>query len=221
MRHRNGQASTAVLTAIDEIRAKILGNELRGGELVREEDFAAQLGMSRTPVREAIARLVAEGLLTKEGNRTARVFRASIPDLLEIYEIRSRLETLAAGVAAEKVDEGFRERLRQDLAALRMADMQNWPACHERFHLTIFAQSGMGRLYELIRGLRSQSEPYVRFAVHADPKLRERSQLDHEAIVAAVAAGDRRQTERLVRRHLAATQHKVKDLLHVPSAHLF
>jgi DNA-binding GntR family transcriptional regulator len=214
------------MDVIEALRRQIVSGQLRPGATVAEEDVASRLGTSRTPVREAIGRLVSEGLLVKDDNRSARVFQPSLQDLLEIYEIRLPLEILAARMAAERHTAGLHSALEGKLNDLRNHPVgPHWSLEHEDFHLTLFAGSGRGHLLEIISGLRLRSEPYVRFALHVDPKFRERSQADHAAMVATVAAGDGKAMERLVRRHLNATTRKVAELLNaglwmpeVPSA---
>lgn len=206
---------SAVDDAVRELRERILTGRLRGGDVVAEEDIAGQLNFSRTPVREAIGRLIVEGLLVKDGNRTsARVFQPSLQELLEIYEIRLPLEILAARMAAERAGDEFAQAIKHGFTEFQGTGFSpEWILMHERFHLGIFAGSQRQRLVSVIRGLRVQSEPYVRFAVQVDPKFRERSQAHHAAMVSALASHDGKQMERLVRRHLAATTTRVSELL--------
>lgn len=207
--------ATAGVVAI--LREEILTGRLQGGEPVREQDVAERLGVSRTPVREAVGRLVAEGLLVKDGNRTAHVFRPSLEELLEIYEIRTPLESLAARLAGESPGEEFRTELRAAGAALSGARPGlDWSARHEEFHLCLVRGSGRPRLESLVRTLRVQSEPYVRFAVNVDDELLHRAQQDHAEIVRLVEAGDARGLERLVKRHLKVTAKRVAALLTDP-----
>jgi len=207
-------ATSAADDALADLRWQIASGYLRPGDSVAEEDLAKRLGMSRTPVREAIGRLVSEGLLTKDGNRTARVFRPSLEDLLEIYEIRLPLEILAATLAAEKADESLHAALTQRFSELRDKPVdQTWIMNHEEFHLTLFSGSGRNHLLEVIAGLRLRSEPYVRFAIRVDSKFRERSQTHHAAMIDALAAREPKRMERLVRNHLTHTTERVTELL--------
>jgi DNA-binding GntR family transcriptional regulator len=206
-----GGAAEQVATAL---REEILGGALPGGAPVREQDVAERLGVSRTPVREAVSRLVAEGLLIKDGNRTAHVFRPSLADLLEIYEIRTPLESLAARLACTDPDEAFLDRLEDAGRALTGARPGvDWSDKHEAFHLCLVAGSGRPRLEALVRTLRGQSEPYVRFAVAFDADLGERARRDHEDIVRLARTRAADELEVLVRRHLEATSSRVAALL--------
>ncbi|MDT7705084.1 MAG: hypothetical protein QOG20_691 [Pseudonocardiales bacterium] len=205
---------SATERVVSALRAEILGGQLAGGAPVREHDLAQRLRVSRTPVREAVGRLVAEGLLVKNGNRTAHVFRPSAADLLEIYEIRGPLEGLAARLACTAADEEFVERL--DAAGRVLNDAApglDWLARHEAFHLCLAAGSARPRLEALVRILRVQSEPYVRFALAFDAGLAGRARQDHLDIVRLTRAGAADALEELVRRHLTATSTRVAALL--------
>lgn len=211
---RGPEAGGATERVASTLRREILGGQLAGGTPIREHDLALRLGVSRTPVREAVGRLVAEGLLVKNGNRTAHVFRPSSTDLMEIYEIRAPLEGLAARLACVAADHGFLDRL--EVAGQLLADAApglDWFARHEEFHLCLAAGSGRLRLEGLVRTLRVQSEPYVRFAVASDSGLAERARQDHLDIVRLVKAGAADDLEDLVQRHLAATSTRVAALL--------
>jgi DNA-binding GntR family transcriptional regulator len=202
------------MDAVKALRAEIATGQLRPGDSVAEEDVAKRLGISRTPVRDAIGRLVAEGLLTKDDNRTAHVFRPSLPELLEIYEIRLPLEILAATLAAESASEGLHARLQQKFDEFRGGPVDHaWIMHHEEFHLTLYSGSGRMQLLDVIAGLRRRSEPYVRFAMKVDVKFRERSQSHHSEMVATILAGDPKRMERLVRKHLKSTTDRVSELL--------
>lgn len=210
-RQAAGGATNQVVAAL---RAEILGGRLPGGAPVREQDVAERLAVSRTPVREAVSRLVAEGLLIKDGNRTAHVFRPSAADLVEIYEIRVPLESLAARLACAEGDEAFLDRL--DAAGRVLTGSTpgvDWSAKHEAFHLCLVAGSRRPRLEALVSTLRVQSEPYVRFAVAFDADLAERARRDHEDIVRLARARAADELEALVRRHLEATSSRVSALL--------
>lgn len=207
------RSGTAIATAVTGLRAAVFEGTLRPGEPVREEEWAANLGTSRTPIREAIARLAAEGLLVKRG-RQAFVFQPSLPDLIEVYEIRLPLELLATSLATRLATPASITKQTKRLSALRNADdFREWFSAHERFHMGIFEMSGRSRLVDLIRSLRMQSEPYVRLAAHADAKFRARSMHDHRAMVTALRRRDEAAMQRVVEDHLNATCDELRRLL--------
>jgi DNA-binding GntR family transcriptional regulator len=207
--------STASEAASSYLREALASGALRPDDPVREEEWATRLGISRTPVREAIQDLVARGIFQRRG-RTAHVFRPSLPELLEIYDIRLPLERLAAVRCAELATKPLCDELaaRFDKIKKRRAD-SGWYTDHEAFHMQIFRGSDMPRLVNMIENLRSQSEPYVRFAVHVDQRFRDESRVQHSGILDAIRAHDQEATAAIVETHLATTRRKITELMEV------
>jgi DNA-binding GntR family transcriptional regulator len=207
-----GVRETAREYAISQLRRAIRMGELQGGDVLREEEWSANLGISRTPLREAIAELVVEGLLRKEG-RSVYVFRPSVEELFEIYDIREQLEALAARRAASRMTPEQAEQLKlliEDISTVEPTD--DWFARHEAFHMAIATASGMPRLASLIESLRTQSEPYVRLATSLDADFRVRAARQHRAIFELLVAGVETSAAREVRRHLRSTRNKMSEL---------
>jgi DNA-binding GntR family transcriptional regulator len=208
----SGHGSAAGI-ASRRIRQELMSGRLRPDDPVYEEEWANRLGLSRTPVREAIQELVARGVLTRRG-RTAYVFRPSLPGLLEIYDIRLPLERLAASRCAEAASDELVGKLEQRFEKIRdhRAD-SGWYTDHEAFHMEIFQGCGMPRLLDLVESLRSQSEPYVRFAVYVDQRFRDDSALQHNALMEAIRARDADRAAAVVEEHLLTTRRKLADLM--------
>ncbi len=207
---RRGEASAAALAGL---RIALAQGQLRPGEPVIEEEWAERLGVSRTPIRAAIGVLAAEGMLVKRG-RQVHVFRPSLADLLEVYEIRRELEGLAASLALQLGPADLARAMDDHFAQLRSAEgTPEWFGHHEQFHMTIIDSCGNSRLSEMIRALRLQSEPYVRYAVNADPRFRTRAMSDHRKMVAAIRKGEAAELRALVERHLKGTVDEVNRLL--------
>jgi DNA-binding GntR family transcriptional regulator len=207
-----GIRETAREYAISQLRRAVRMGELQGGDVLREEEWSANLGISRTPLREAIAELVVEGLLRKEG-RSVYVFRPSLQELFEIYDIREPLEVLAASRAASRIAPEQAAKLKilmEGISTVEVSD--DWFARHEAFHMAIAAASGMPRLENLIQSLRAQSEPYVRLATSFDADFRARAAVQHRAIFELLADGHAGNAAREVRRHLRSTRNKMSEL---------
>lgn len=204
----------AVEQVVDTLRTEILTGQLRGGLPVREQEIAERLGVSRTPVREAVARLVTEGLLVKDENKTAHVFQPSLDELLEIYEIRVPLESMAARIACETTTPEYLARVRSASEVLKdTADFNDWAVKHDEFHLALFECGRRPRLESMVRTLRAQSEPYVRFAVAADRVLFAKAGHDHARLAELALVGDARGVESTLKVHLKRTVRHVTALL--------
>ena len=201
----------AVASVVDlayaAIRERIVAGELARGERLHQEDLAVELGVSRTPVREALRRLAAEGLVEMRTNRGARVADLDRSGMRAAYEARLVIEPGAARLAAAR-------RLEEALHAMRAAlERQRRPGAtvHARFeanrdfHLALVAAAGNQFLEQVARVLWVSRIGEAIYEVQA--VTRERMRLDadeHEAILEAVERGDGRSAETLTRRHLAA-----------------
>jgi DNA-binding GntR family transcriptional regulator len=207
------RTSSAADVAAEAIRTSVMNGDARGGAPVREEEWADRLSLSRTPVREAINKLVTEGLLTRNG-RTAYVFQPSLEDLLDIYDMRLALETLAARRAAERSTPELVKGLTERFDAIKgLTPDGDWFHDHEEFHMFLFAGGGSERLCAMIAALRAQSEPYLRFAIAADRPFRVQSKTQHRAMVAAVRRRDPDAIAAVVNEHLMRTRREVVNLM--------
>lgn len=201
----------AVVASLTEL---VLTGQLHAGDLVIESDIAARLGVSRTPVREAIAQLVSRGLLVKENNRSARVHRPSLNDLIEIYEMRIVLECFVARQAAlDASSERIRE-LRAIEKRLRSADEADdkWFQDHGQFHHTVVLAASRPRFQAAIQALQHQSEPYVRLVTKLDTGRHNQVREQHQELVKAIAARDADRAEELTRLHLTTTVERVTEI---------
>lgn len=164
----------------------IVRGELQPGERLPIEELAEVLDMSPMPIREALRRLDAVGLVENVPHRGARVTELSLEDLRDMYEARLALEPLAVQHAAERFDDEDAERGRDALAALnRLGDRgtaDTW-AAHTAFHFALYEPAGSDWLLRLIRPLWESSERY-RLAAPSKRKLSMRRD-EHERILRA------------------------------------
>jgi len=204
-------AQLKVTSVVDQaylaIRDRIDDGRLARGTRLHQEDLAAELGVSRTPVREALRRLAAEGrveLLTNRGARVADIDLAAMP---EPYEARLVIEPGAAALAARRgLSATQRRQLRAAIASHRRAagDLQRSFAANRDFHLGLVAAAGNRLLLQFAEHLWIARIGAAIYEVQAETT--ERMLLDadeHEAILDAVERGDARKAESLSRRHVA------------------
>jgi DNA-binding GntR family transcriptional regulator len=192
-----------VARLVDELRRMVMTGRLGVGQVLRQDELAAQFGVSRTPLREAIARLEAEGLFVKEPRRGTIVYRPSVHELIEIYEIRLCLEPFAAQLAAKNATPTDCEQLDAHVQHMREATAWQFPRLNREFHAYLSGLSHRPRLVGMIRSLTDLSDPFVRVLIGLGG--RERAMADHAEIVEAVRAGNGRRASALVRSHLRAT----------------
>jgi DNA-binding GntR family transcriptional regulator len=197
--------STLGQAAAEGIRRMILHGQLAVGSPLRQEDLAAQLGVSRTPLREAIAKLAAEGLVVVDSHRGAVVAKPSLDELREAYEIREVLEVLAGRLAAEQCTPADITALKGVLATFNdVTDTAAWAELNTRFHMDMYAISGRRQLCQLISTMRNRTEVFVRMLVSSSGR-RDQAHQDHVRILAALEARDPDAAEQEIRAHLLTT----------------
>ncbi len=198
------------------IRERITNGSLARGARVHQEDLAEELGVSRTPVREALRRLAAEGLVEMRTNRGARVADVDQAGMRVSYVARTVIEPGAARLAAgQRLDEPL-ARMRAAVAAQRrsLRNVQRSFEANREFHLALAAASGNEFLSQFAQRLwvaRIGETIYER-----QVETQERMLLDvreHEQILEAIEAGDGRRAESLTRRHLADAMKRSLDIL--------
>jgi DNA-binding GntR family transcriptional regulator len=143
---------------LDALRAAVISGELPPGTLHSVQTLATQLGVSRTPVREALIKLAQQRMVRFERNRGVRVLQTSLHDLEEVFALRLLLEVPATRRASQQIDESGRRELRRLYQAMercaRADDEYRMWEHDRRFHLVVLQASGNLRLAEYVDGLR-------------------------------------------------------------------
>lgn len=199
-------AGVVPLRPEDRLREAIVTGRLQPNERLIEIDLAQSMGVSRTVIRTALARLEHEGLVEHERHRGARVRLVEETEAVEILEARAVLEGLAARLAAQRAtrqDTSELKAILRAMARLRKAgDLLGVSDENVRLHRRIIETSGHATAARLIAALNSQM---VRFQYRTIllPGRSERSFAEHTAIVDAIAAGDPDRAEAAMRTHLS------------------
>ncbi|GIF66619.1 GntR family transcriptional regulator [Asanoa ishikariensis] len=195
--------------AVDQLRDRILGGEYIPGERLGEVDLAEKLGVSRTPVREALRRLAAEGLVDITPNKGARVIDYPRQDLEKIFEIRAHVEGLAARSAAESASTADIDRLDELATVLKerseAGDLDEVYRLNAAYHATLNGLSGSAVLISTV-GHLIHSAVLLRTLHSFDPAARQRSVNHHLEIVAALRARDPDWAEAVMRAHLLSAR---------------
>lgn len=204
-------ASDLAQRAIDGIREMIVRQELAAGEKVRQVDLAAKLGLSRSPLREALRSLEADGVVSYQPNRGYVVTRLSPEELVQLYRMRELLETeLIMSLRAPSKSE--LKQLRASNAEMRKAikdaSGREILSANRRFHWQMFALSPLSLVRREVERLWSLSEQY-RAAYLSLPDTRQRVVGEHEAMLDALANGDLKALLRLQNAHRMASERAV------------
>lgn len=193
--------------AYRRIKEKILDNEYAPGSQILEQDIAAELALSRTPVREALVRLQEDGLLEIIPRHGVRISALSPSDMREIYEVLLSLEPTAIELLAS------RRPSKDEVAGLIDAcdameralakpkpDLKAWVVADESFHINLAQLCGNRRLAHMIMTVWDQAHRARMFTLHLR-EVPKRSTEEHRAVVDAILAGKAAQARELYTRH--------------------
>ena len=187
------------------LREAILKGNLAPGERLMEIQLANQLGVSRTPIREAIRKLELEGLVIMIPRRGAEVARITEKDLKDVLEVRTSLEELAISLACERISdasvEALKEALKNFKAAINGGDVTKIAERDVAFHDIIFAATDNARLIQIVNNLREQMYRY-RLEYLKDYTTHDRLYKEHEEIVVASADRDKALARKLIVEHI-------------------
>ena len=187
------------------IRQRILDNVYPAGYRALEREFAEELGLSRTPVREALLRLEAEGLLELIPRHGARVLPVSAADMREIYEVLTALESMAAEIVTRRKPTAAELKplsgaSRDMTSALKVDDLEAWARADEHFHRHLLELAGNTILMQTVQQLWDRAHRARMVTLRLRPRP-VHSTREHNAIVEAIRAGDPEATGRLYRAH--------------------
>ncbi|WP_433385756.1 GntR family transcriptional regulator [Micromonospora sp. KLBMP9576] len=212
---READNGHAAADAYRRIREQILSGRRAAGEWLREGELADSIGVSRTPVREALRRLTAEGLVRHERNRGVQVQTWSSRDLDEIFSLRSVLEPwgcrLAASAGTVDVDalDALAHRMDEVAPGGRPSDVDELTALNNRFHRMILEASGNSRLAGVVSSVIEMPLVWRTFSRYSPDALR-RSLAHHHELVAALAAPDPDWAESVMLSHVRAAWHSIR-----------
>lgn len=187
----------------ERLRTMILAGELPSGTPLQEKVFAAKLGVSRTPVREAVAKLTSEGLVTRDGGGLPTVSRISVAEIMEILHVRRLLESETARQAASvnAAPEPFL-KLRAQLAHYLEGDrpsVAEYADFDENLHCLIARTAGSNLLTELVQGLKLKTRMFDKGSI---PERFEPGCHEHIEIIDAILARNPDRAESAMRVHI-------------------
>jgi DNA-binding GntR family transcriptional regulator len=190
---------------VDRLKLQMDRGLMAPGQRLIQRDLADELGVSTTPVREALHQLSAQGLVEIDPNRGAAIPYRSAQEIREIYEIRKSLEVLAAVKATAKLKPADYQSLHGMQESIRNApDSATRSQRNHEFHMALCGAADMPRLVELISQMRNTVACYVN-AVYAEPLLSAHAIKDHEDILEACERADIPALTRAVEKHLDDT----------------
>jgi DNA-binding GntR family transcriptional regulator len=202
-----------------QLKTAILTGVFRPGQTLRQEDVARQLGVSRGPLREALPKLEAEGMIIATPHRGCTVVSLAPAEIMEIFELRAMLEASLAKAAARKKEPDAVRRLREIASTMRSlevstieADQKRWFDLNYELHEILLAVAGRRHHLRVLQIVRALAEPYIRMEIGLAGSFVE-AQEEHEGLIDAFAAGDCETLEKLTREHVQRTAQRIIEAL--------
>ena len=193
----------------ESLRNAIKNGKLKPGERLMEVQLAEELGISRTPVREAIRKLEQEGYVIMLPRRGTYVSSVSVHDVQEIFEIRTALESLSTGLAARRIENEELEQLQKLLAAIEgyidKHDIDNIVKTDIEFHDLLYKVSRNERLSGIISNLKEQLSRFRTLSMSYPGRLKETLE-EHREMVEAIASGDVEAAREAAERHMVRAE---------------
>ncbi len=203
------QTKTLPQVVQDRLLQLILSNQLKVGEKLTEADLAIRLGVSRGPIREAFRGLEEAGLLRSSKNRGVYVREISVEEGLHLYDLRSCLEAYAGRELAPKITKAQVTELRSILTAMKRSyerqDVDEFYPLNIKFHDRIVEMVGNPKLLSMFRKMMNEIHLISRRGIDAEGG-RLVSSHEHVGIVDALASGNARTAESLMRKHVIGSR---------------
>lgn len=190
----------------EKLKDMIVNGDLRPGERLMEIRLAEMLGVSRTPVREAIRKLELEGLVVMLPRKGAYVADISKKEIMDVLEIRAVLDKLATGLAAERMTKPEKEELKRVLASFeknfKAANIEGMISDDIKFHEIIYAASKNERLQHIMNNLREQVMRFRIIYLKEIYRKNENLLNEHKQIVEAILSGDVQKAQNIAEEHI-------------------
>lgn len=200
----------------DAIEQDIVTGVYAPGDRLDETDLAARHNVSRTPIREALMQLAAQGLVRAVPNKGCFVNQITLPELIGMFEVMAELEGMCARLTARRIGEAGLAELDHWQAACRTAcaagTADDYYYANERFHRALYANSGNPYLAQIAGQLHTLLKPYRRLQLRVPGRL-VRSASEHDAIIAALRARTPAEAEALIRQHIIVQGDSFSDFL--------
>lgn len=205
------EESSFAQMAYDAVKNDIVSQTLKPGSFISEAEYAEKLGISRTPVREALKTLEKEGLLDIYPRKGAQIKSLTLEDILQIHEATEALEGIVISRIADSFAKGeiqpealapLHALLRQMDAHLEKGNLSKWVQCDQAFHNHLLNLCGNRHLAQFAHDARNRMNMTLWFIT---PKYADRSvsTLDHRAILGAIEAGDAELAGEAIRSHIS------------------
>jgi DNA-binding GntR family transcriptional regulator len=198
---------------VETLRARIISSDLEPGARLNQAALAAELGVSRIPVRDALRTLASEGLVELRGRSGAIVTQLSVHTLQELYELREAIEPLVSRLGVLRIGRAQIQRMRELLEVMLGGPATaDWLRANAAFHAEVYRGSGRPLMIALVEQLRRQTDRYLRLHVEVIGQT-EHLDAEHERILEAAARRDAEAVQQLTAAHLATSHEFILQYL--------
>jgi len=196
------------------LRRRILEGHYPVNEFIRQDTIALELGVSRIPVREALAQLEAEGLVVREKYRGALIPELSLSEIEQIYALRALIEPYLIRHAVKNVTPGQIAQLKNIVERSRKTkEIQEWANLNIEFHRTLFLAANMPLALQMLDNLLVRADRYVKLQNFRSSTTKQESDTQHAQILKCVAQGDAEGAAAALTNHILWNATDVKDSL--------
>ncbi len=212
--------------AYESIQKLIISMEIKPGESITETALSERLGIGRTPIREALARLESEGLIySKKGRKT--VYRLTVDEIIEIFDIKYALEGAIVGWAAKRGSKSDKKKLKeivQEMKAMaqerpededsRQRYLEDWLELDKRLHQLIFKMANSRKAADFIEKLNIQWHR-MRVSIYILEGRTSKSALEHEEFVTHIINGNAEEAEASIKRHIEYLKKEIINFMNL------
>ena len=214
----NGERQTVAGMLVDALRERILNLEFPEGVPLRQDSLAAEFGVSRIPLREALLQLEGEGLVTQTAHKGDAVSVLSLEEIREIFDLRALIEVdllqrALPHITSEDIASA-REVLRQfDESLAQPASDGRWGHFNWRLHSTLYAPAGRHRSMDILRKLHRNADRYLRLQLNLSDHNNARAREEHDRLVMLCDHRDNAEATRLLAEHILAARDDLLEFL--------
>jgi len=195
--------STTALDVARVLKERILAGHYREDQFIRQELIAQELGVSRIPVREALALLEAEGLVVREKFRGAVVPKLSVAEIEEIYALRGLLEPYLLEAAIERITPETIDQLTEIVSrSHQTTDKAEWAGLNVEFHRTLYDAADRPLALQMLEKLLVRADRYLKMQRFLSTQTQEESDAEHLRILDCIKSGDKEGALEGLRQHI-------------------
>lgn len=206
------ERSTTAAEVARVLRQRILGGEYQEGEFLRQEAIAQELGVSRLPVREALALLEAEGFVIREKYRGALIPKLSISEIHEIYRLREMIEPYLLENAIPHLDKDVLDEARGLIERSHdCTDMNEWADLNWAFHKTLYSAARLPLTLQVLEQLLGRADRYLKIQRFLSEDSQRESDREHHNILDLIEAGNAAAAVAALREHIGWNEQDVRE----------